>query len=131
MDDSKEIRVGDLKPGPVRHASLPEKLVERIRAFKGVLDDVETTPLAATIENFQRDLNPEREIVIWECIAATYRAYALTHPDARPEVRGEVYKVLVATSVGIRDRIGIRHLTEQESAEVVLNFRQQCRARQP
>ena len=62
-----------MSPGPVRHETLSEPLVARIAAIHEAVDDVFPEPLEQRVEDFRRDADPEREVVIWEGIVAAYR----------------------------------------------------------
>ena len=68
----KELRISELKAGPIRHPSLPDSFVERVKAFKAALGVVEGVSLEHTSDNFKRDANPESELLIWERIASTF-----------------------------------------------------------
>lgn len=59
-------------PEPVRHETLPKSLLLRIKLNCHILQDVLPMSLEETIDGFKRDKHPEREIVVWELIAACY-----------------------------------------------------------
>jgi len=86
----KQIRLSDLKFGPIRHPVLPGEFIERIKAFKKVLRDFDSVPLEQTIDNFQRDTDPESELVIWERIASTFETYLSHNPTTDSAVRKEI-----------------------------------------
>ena len=71
---AKMIPLDLLQRGLIQHAVLPQELLERIKKFKAVLFEVEPAPLDETIEDIRRDLHPEREVAVWEKIAAAYQA---------------------------------------------------------
>lgn len=61
----------------MRHSVLPAALVDRIRAYKQILGDADSTSLHRAIDNFKRDANPEREVEIWEHIASFARVHRI------------------------------------------------------
>ena len=62
----KKINISDIKQGDIKHAMLPDELVERIKKFKELLGDVDKATLDETIDNFKRDMHPEKEIRIFK-----------------------------------------------------------------
>lgn len=81
--------------GPPDRSKLTDDQVARIRAFKDTLGDLDPSSLEDTLDNFSRDLRPEREIQVWERIAANLAALMQTRP---PEERKPVYTALMAMS---------------------------------
>lgn len=71
----------ELKMGPIRQELLPEGFIERVRKYKEILKEVETSSLEETVSNFQRDLLPERELKIWEKIASHYELKVKNNPS--------------------------------------------------
>jgi hypothetical protein len=69
-------RLDELKPGPIRHAELPPALVARIEWLKLTLDEVYPQSMAEWLDGFQRDVNPEPEVVWWERLAHCYVEYS-------------------------------------------------------
>lgn len=49
--------------------------MERINALQQTFAEVDPTPLAKWVEDFKRDVDPERELRIYEAMAQAYRAY--------------------------------------------------------
>jgi len=92
---TEKVRVEDIIPGPIRHPVLAPELIERIRAFKEVLGDVEQCPIETTIENFQRDMHPEREVEVWERIARAYKDFITEHTITEFRTRCDVLEVLL------------------------------------
>ena len=78
-------------------------MIERIVAFKDALGDVGYGSVEKTIENFQRDPNPEKELVIWERIASTFQTLSLLTTLPMTPNRKEVFSVLVGASMGAQD----------------------------
>jgi hypothetical protein len=125
----ERVKLSDLRPGPIRHAALSHRLIERIKAVKLILADVDEMPLEKTIENFKRDINPEAELVVWERIANTFRAFVSSHPDANLMIKKDAFVVLVGASMGIEEWSIIKHLTDDEIKQLVLRYHESTRAR--
>jgi hypothetical protein len=69
-------RVDELKPGPIRHQQLPPALVARIEWLRLTLEEVYPQSMPEWLDGFQRDLNPEPEVVWWERLAHCYVEYS-------------------------------------------------------
>jgi hypothetical protein len=108
-----------LGQGSIRHAHLAPGLVERIRAFAPILADVFPRSLDAYIDGFLRDGNPEREVEIFEHIAAAY--VRLPH-DWPLEKRREAFGLMILlTMTDARDALANmdrKHLTLAEAETV-------------
>jgi hypothetical protein len=70
----KRMKLEDLKPGPIRHETLPPDLLARVETLRLVLCDVYPMSSEEWRENLQRDLNPEREVSWWEGVAGCFTA---------------------------------------------------------
>ena len=53
----------DIKPGPIRHPQLSAELMLRIEAVRAALAEVCALTEAEWRDAFQRDANPERELL--------------------------------------------------------------------
>jgi hypothetical protein len=75
MSEPEQIDPRKLRPGPIRHESLPPELLEQIQAVYGIIGDY----LGMTLEHFEvgfmRDLHPESEVALWCRIAKAWLAY--------------------------------------------------------
>jgi hypothetical protein len=69
-----------IKPGKIRHPSLPDPLLRRIRAIHRALKGVYDLSLEQMEINFMRDSQPEREVVVWEKIVAALSKVAKAMP---------------------------------------------------
>jgi TIR domain len=67
------VPLGDIKISPIRHRTLPNSLIVRIRLVYEALEDAGFSSLEAMIANFRRDFDPAREVEIWAHIAASYQ----------------------------------------------------------
>jgi hypothetical protein len=63
-----------MRPGPIRRAQLSPELVLRINTVRAAVAEVCTLTDAEWRDAFQRDANPERELLWWERVARCYVA---------------------------------------------------------
>lgn len=90
----------ELKDGPIRHHDLPESLLVRIRNIHFALCDIASMKLEEMIENFQRDLRPQNEVVVWERIVCAFHLAMDTLGQPDLEIKKQVYSVLLRYSYG-------------------------------
>lgn len=98
MQDPRIASLDTSQPGPIRHESLPPELVERIKKIQALLAEVDPTPLDKVIEDFRRDLHPEREVAIWEKIAADYQQALSEQPAMTITEKKQLLGRLITTS---------------------------------
>lgn len=111
----KQVNIKDISPnGPIRTPLLPEGFIERVRKFKKILEEVETTTLEHTVLNFQRDNDPEKELRIWEHIADTYQKFINENSNFSLEQKKEALKVILGLSMGIERLNDIKTLNSQQ-----------------
>lgn len=104
---------------PVRHETLHPDLLVRIKIIQRTLSDVFQVSLEDTITNFQRDTNPEKELLIWERIIATY--LDLIHERfISKDQRKEIFNVLLATSLDMDEGYysQLKYLDENNIKEI-------------
>jgi|RhiMetdeSRZDD1v2_1073273.scaffolds.fasta_scaffold179753_1 TIR domain len=110
----------DLKPGPIRHKSLPESFLIRAKLVQRTLADVLPMSLDKTINNFRRDFHPWEELVYWERMAAAYLDLTAGQ-NFGLEKRNEILSVLFAFSTGMMDKDKankFQHLSYEEVTDV-------------
>lgn len=117
-----KIKISDLKQGPTRHYSLPQELVRRIKKFKQILTNVETASLEKTINDFKRDINPEKEIQIWEHIASIYQSYIFENAIIDLSTKKEVFSVILATSMGIEGFKNVKILNKDQIDNIIYRY---------
>jgi hypothetical protein len=117
------LQPSELHKGPIRRPVLPESYMDRIKAFKAILSDVDPTSLETTIDNFKRDTHPEQEIAIWERIANTYQLFLSRNPISDPAIRKEVFAVLIGASMDSEDWSNIKKLHSDQINYLVANYR--------
>jgi len=78
---------------------LKSSFVARIRALKTILDEVYPKSFDDWVWGFELDGNPERELLIWECMALTYRTFAESRARSM-EAKEEALQVILQCSLG-------------------------------
>ncbi len=114
---------GSIQPGPIRHERLDDALVARVRAFEPVLADIYFMSHEKWLEGFQRDLNPESEIAIWESIAAAWQrlpSLGTLTPDERKEAFGLL--LVRSGSDDVDSTLAGLKLLSRSRAETLLGF---------
>jgi hypothetical protein len=97
----EQLRLSDIQFGPIRHPVLPDDFIERIKAFKKILGDIDSVSIEQTIDNFKRDADPQSELIIWERIASTFQMYLSHNPTTDSAIRKRILAVLLSASMGI------------------------------
>lgn len=121
----KNIKISDLKPNTTQLTILSDEFIERIKAFKWVLVEVEPSPLNEVIRDIQYDAHPEREIKVWEHIGQVYQDYILAKNIKSLSIKQEVFEVLLLASTGLnelRDFKNIRLLSTEQISEILYNY---------
>jgi hypothetical protein len=97
QDDStiKTVPLSQIVAGPGNNSVLPEGSIERIKKFKEVFKEIDTTSLEEAVSNFQKDLHPENEIKIWEDMAFRYVKIMQENPAMTLDEKKNVFKDLL------------------------------------
>lgn len=83
------------------HPKLPVDITNRIELMHKVLGKASGIPLKKTIDNFKRDMHPERELKIWEGMAIAFLEIVETNKIEAADAQTEVFKLLLGYSKGI------------------------------
>ena len=95
-----------LKPGPIRHDSLPPQLLKQVQVVYKYVGPYLGTTLEQFEIDFMRDMHPEDEVAVWCSITAAWIAYHEKHlgdellPD---EDEKKLLAALLAISTGVED----------------------------
>ena len=114
----KKAKLSDLKRGPIRHQSLPEKFIQRVKDFKQAIAEVDKTTLETTLGNFQRDLHPEQELFLWEHIAKIYQWSVVANAGLSLPQKKELFLLIIGLSMGQTDFSHIKLLSKEVVEEV-------------
>lgn len=110
-----------LQLSPIRHSQLPDDLIARVRALEAAFAEVYPSTYEEWIEGFQRDLHPEKEIAVWEHIAAGFTKFVAGR-DLPLEARKEAFGILLARSGGTDEvtlYFKLKHLTLDDAKKLV------------
>ncbi len=120
----KKIKISDIKKGDIRHTTLPAETIDRIKKFKELLEDVDKATLDETIDNFKRDIHPEKEVKIWEHIASVYNAYITEKSITDFTTRREVFSVILRLSMGMQSEefTDIKMINKEQLENIIYNY---------
>lgn len=96
----KKVRVNEIFESPIRHDSLSTSLINRIKIIHQIVGKFYESTLDETINDFKRDIQPEREIEIWELIVLSYLEIINKFNIRQEEYQHEIFKVLLGFSMG-------------------------------
>jgi len=115
------VNANDIQPGRIIHKKLSPELEERIRRIEPVFAEVYPKSHSEWMDGFQRDLDPESEIRLWEAMASTYQAFLTKHTVIKP-AKKEALRLLV-TAAGTVDetlsRTKLSYLNRKEAEELL------------
>ncbi|OIO30271.1 hypothetical protein AUJ77_03450 [Candidatus Nomurabacteria bacterium CG1_02_43_90] len=95
---TNKIKVSDIKIGPIRQEVLPNGFVVRVQKYKEIIKEVEISSIEETLSNFQRDLYPEKELLIWENMAHFYEISVRDNPDWTSKDKKKIFdEILMST----------------------------------
>jgi len=95
-----------LRPGPIRHESLPPELLDQIRAVFERIGPYIGMTLEQFEIGFMRDMHPESEVALWFRITKAWLAYHedfLGNKTLPNEEEGKLLGALIAISTGVED----------------------------
>ena len=99
--------------------------MERINKLRDTLAEVERSPIEKWVDNFKRDANPDKELAVWERIAAGYIRYCSRKPLSR-EAKEDVFQLLLLRSMAseqkVLNHIKLKTLTVEEAKESLKEF---------
>ena len=93
-------------PGPIRHASLPPKMIEQIKAVYDVIGPYLNMTLEQFEVKFMRDVHPEMEVSSWRSVALAWLRYHEKYLDGqtlREEKERKRLAALISISAGVDD----------------------------
>jgi hypothetical protein len=106
MTERRHANPKELRPGPIRHESLPVELLEQIEAVYDVLRPYLGTTLEQFEIGFMRDMHPKSEVLVWYRIAAAWLAYHekfLKDEELPAEQEKKLVGALIAISTGAEE----------------------------
>ncbi|MEQ1531278.1 MAG: toll/interleukin-1 receptor domain-containing protein [Methylococcales bacterium] len=121
LSATREVReINEIGIGPVRHRTLPARLVNRIVIFSQTLNEVQPHTLPEWLDGFQRDTHPTQEIQIWEDIAARYQRVMLKNELSLDEKHNIFSALLLASLTDAKNSAAVLIDTFGDNAESML-----------
>lgn len=99
MPNPEPIDPKDLRPGPIRHETLPAELLEQDQSIFEIIGPYMDTTLEQFEVNLMRDAHPEDEVMIWASITAAWIDYHKQHLDDELLSDDEEKKLIAALIV--------------------------------
>jgi len=106
MSEPEHVDLSQLRPGPIRHESLPPALLEPIQAVFDVIGPYIGMTLEQFETGFLRDMHPEGEVALWCRITKAWLAYHedfLANETQPDEEERKLLGALIAISTGMED----------------------------
>jgi hypothetical protein len=106
MSHPEHVDPKQLRPGPIRHKTLPPKLLEQVGAIFDVIGPYTGMTLEQFEIGFMRDMHPDREVAVWCCITAAWLAYHekfLSDEMLPDDEERKLLGALIAISTGVKD----------------------------
>lgn len=96
MSERKNVKIRNIRSGPIRHRELPADMLAHIKSVHEVFGKY----LGSTLEQFEitfmRDKHPDDEVTIWLSIATAWEAYHDKYLGGRVQEDAEEKKLLAA-----------------------------------
>jgi hypothetical protein len=106
MSEPENVDPRQLRPGPIRHESLPSELLDQIKAVFDVIGPYIGMNLEQFEVGFMRDMHPESEVALWCSITAAWLAYHekfLADETLADDEERKMLGALIAISTGVED----------------------------
>lgn len=121
----ERVNPADLKPNAIQREQLTEEQLRRAKKLHETFAEVDKSSLETWIDNFKRDMNPDKEIAIWERIAKNYTNYT-SQKDLLPEAKEDAFKTLLMCSMSSDDEtiksLKLKVLSQDEALKICKEF---------
>jgi hypothetical protein len=114
-----------LQPGPIRRDSLSDEQMARIRSLRATFAEVDGQTVEQWADGFKRDVDPDKELRVWERMAKAFRAYC----DGRklsPEAKQDVYLVVLLRSMAseqdVLERAKLQELSREDALAIMKGY---------
>ncbi len=125
-EESKIMDPNDIKMGQVLHEKLSNDLLKRIKSVTDVFEIVDGISYEESVNLYQRDLDPEANLVIYEEMARVYKEFCSTRCSTQTE-RMDVYKLTLIRSMfeesEVLQRIDLNSLSQQEAISIIKSYK--------
>lgn len=99
--------------------------MERIKKLQQAFSEVDPTPIEKWVDDFKRDLNPDRELSVWEGMATAYTAFTkgkTLSADAKKDVFQVVLLRSGAPETEVLKNLSLKVLAEADAKEIMSRF---------
>jgi len=115
-------------PQSNRQSRLTEQQLVRVRRLQSALSEADPSTFEKWTEDFEKDQDPEKEISIWETIAAAYQSYCSAKTGLSVEAKREVLQILLVRSgtddeAEVLGHLNLSILTRQDARDVLRFYR--------
>jgi len=115
----------DLQVGPIRRESFSDEQVDQIREIHKIMGKYDGQTIEKWVDDFRRDMNPDREIAIWQSMAKAMSDVEKRsgHNDVKNK---ESYKIVLMSSMApyeqAKDHMMINGIPEDEIISIYKLF---------
>ena len=121
----ERVDTATLKPGPIQHEQLSDEQLRRITHLHEILAEVDPSSLETWTDNFKRDMDPDKEIAVWERIAKAYTNY-ISQRKLSLEAKRDVLQTLLVASMSSDEEgfksLKLKVLSQDEARAIIKAF---------
>ena len=122
----KWVETESLKPSPIRRDCLTEDQTARLRRIHETFAEVDGFTFEQRLDGFKRDMNPDRELEVWERSAAVHERFCASR-QLSLEAKREVYRLLLMRSMTSEDetlrRTELKNLSRADAIAALRDLR--------
>jgi hypothetical protein len=111
-----------IQPGPIQRDALSDDQMARIRSLQATFVEVDGQPVEQWVDNFKRDADPDKELLVWERMAKAYRGYC-EGKKLSAAARKDVYRVVLLRSMAsekeVLERVKLAELSREDAVSVM------------
>ena len=120
-NEFKKIKLGNLKQSPPNPRKFNPYTISIIEWIKESLKDVVSQSMEEWLDGFYRDLNPEKEIMLWGYVTKMYDKYSKKY-NADEKLKNEIFSVILFSIDGNElndvDKNIRKQLNEKQTEEI-------------
>ncbi len=118
----ERVNPADLKSNSIQHEQLTEDQLQRVKKLHEIFAEVDKSSLEIWIDNFKRDMNPDKEIAVWERIAKAYTNY-VSQKELSLEAKEDVFQTLLMGSMSSDEEtiksLKLKVLSQDEARKIL------------
>lgn len=121
----ERVNPAELKPNSMQHEQLTEDQSQRIKKLHETFAEVDKSSMEMWFDNFKRDMNPDKEIAVWERIAKNYTNYT-SQKETSPQLKEDVFQTLLMCSMSSDEEtiksLKLKILSQDEARKICKEF---------